>query len=149
MPQRRARTPSSNRPKALLLTGPLAAAGVIAGGWGGWHLRDHPAAGSPSSTVADGVVGGRPADRLTPETITVRVRLSAALQTEVHQQAFSVTLPQSASVSTLLNRLTDAYPVLAAMGPSIMIAVSGQMEPPDRALATGEVVDLVAPTAGG
>ncbi len=90
-----------------------------------------------------------PAGRLTPETIAVRVRVSAALQSAMSEQAFDVTLPRGASVGTLLNRLSDAYPVLAAMGPSVMVAVSGEMAPPDRSLASGEVVDLLAPMAGG
>jgi len=118
--------------------------------WSGSRLGVNPAAGAQASTVADRIVGtGRPADLLTPETITVRVRLSAALQTMVGQQALGVTLPRDASVGALLNRLSDAYPVLAAMGPSIMVAVSGRMEPPDRVLANGEVVDLVSQVAGG
>ena len=149
MAQKHERRTSPDRPKALLLTGPLAA-GVIAVVWGGWHLGVHPAAGAPAPTVADRVLeGGTLADPLTPETITVRVLLSAALQTAVHEQAFSVTLPRGASVGTLLNQLADAYPVLAAMGPSVMVAVADRMEPPERMLSNGEVVDLVSPMAGG
>lgn len=150
MAQEHERRMSPDRRKALLLTGPFAVAGVIAVVWSGSRLGVNPAAGAQTSTVADRTVGtGRPADLLTPETITVRVRLSAALQTMVGQQALSVTLPRDASVGALLNRLSDAYPALAAMGPSIMVVVSDRTEPPDRVLANGEVVDLVSQMAGG
>jgi len=132
-----------------MLTGPIAAVGVIAGAWGGSHLATRRAAGATASTVADRIIGGAPADGLTPANITVRVRLSAPLQAEVHEQAVSVTLPSGASVGTLLNRLSDTHPVLAAMGPNVMVAVSGQMESPERVLVNGEVVDLVSQMAGG
>ena len=90
-----------------------------------------------------------PTDGLSPATITVGVRLSAPLQALVHERSVSVTLPRGASVGTLLDRLGDDYPVLAAMGPSIMVAVSGTMTPPDTTLASGEAVDLMSPMAGG
>jgi molybdopterin converting factor small subunit len=150
MARERKRRASPDRHKALLLTGPVAVASVIAVVWSGSRLGVAPAAGGQASTVADRVVSsGRPADLLTSETITVRVRLPAALQPMMREQVLSMTLPRDASVGTLLNRLSDAYPVLAAMGPSIVVAVSDRMEPPDRVLANGEVVDLVSQMAGG
>jgi molybdopterin converting factor small subunit len=39
--------------------------------------------------------------------------------------------------------------VIGALGPGVMVAVSGQMQPPDRVLADGETVDLVTQMAGG
>lgn len=150
MARERKRSASPDRHKALLLIGPLAATSVIAVVWSGSHLGVGPAAGAQASLVADHIAGAsRPADLVTPESITVRVRLSAVLQTMVREQDVNMTLPRDASVGTLLNRLSDAYPVLAAMGPSVMVAVSDQMEPPDRVLANGEVVDLVSQMAGG
>jgi molybdopterin converting factor small subunit len=131
-----------------MLSGPLAAAGMLAGAWGGSHLAAHRAANS-SSVVAAGAVGGAPADGLSPATITVSVQLSAPLQALVHERAIDLAVPPGASVGTLLNRLSEDYPVLAAMGPSIMVAVSGTMAPPDTALAGGELVDLMSAMAGG
>lgn len=52
-------------------------------------------------------------------------------------------------MGTLLNRLSETYPVLAAMGPSVMVAVSNRMESPDRVLANGDIVNLVSQMAGG
>lgn len=131
-----------------MLTGPLAAAGMLAGAWGGSHLASHRAAAS--TTMVDmGVMGGAPAGSLSPATITVDVRLSAPLQALLHERAIDVTLPAGASVGALLNRLSDDFPVLAAMGPSIMVAVSGTMAPPARVLIAGETVDLMFPLAGG
>jgi molybdopterin converting factor small subunit len=144
------RRTSPDRHKALLLIGPLAVTGVIAVVLSGSHLGVHRAAGAQASLVADHLAGaGPPADRLTRETITVRVRLSAALQPMMREQVLSMTLPRDASVGTLLNRLSDAYPVLAAMGPSVVVVVSDRIEPPDRVLANGEIVDLVSQMAGG
>ena len=131
-----------------MLTGPLAIIGVIAGAWGGSHLAGHRASGATISTVAGRVAGGAPADSSTAG-VTVRVRLSSPLQVLLHEQAVDVTLPPGASVGTLLNHLSQVYPVLAAMGPSVMVAVSGSMEPPDTMLVAGEVVDLMSPMAGG
>jgi hypothetical protein len=57
----------------LLLTGPLAVAGLIAVVWSGWHVAVDPA-GARALTVADRIVSsGRPADLLTPESIAVPV----------------------------------------------------------------------------
>ncbi len=150
MARKHQRRTSLDRRQALLLAAPLAVTGVIAVVWGGSRLGGDPAAGAQASLVADHINGdGRPADLLTPESITVRVRLSGALQAMVREETVSVTLPRDATVGFLLNRVSDAYPVLAAMGPSVMVAVSERMEPPDRVLANGEIVDLVSQMAGG
>jgi molybdopterin converting factor small subunit len=146
--ERRRRGAPTGRHKALLLTGPLAIAGVIAGAWGGSALVPHRTAlGADLRIVAGRTNAGRRDGYTAP--ITVRVRLSSSLQAQLRRDSMSVTLPAGASVGMLLNRLGADYPVLAAMGPSIMIAVSGSMAAPETVLVEGETVELMSPYAGG
>jgi molybdopterin converting factor small subunit len=135
--------------RALVLSGPLAVAGVIAVAWSGSHLGAAPSPGAQAAS-ADAAAHVRHAgDLLTPQTLSVRVRFSAGLQEMVGERAVSVTLPEGGTVGTLLIRLSDRYPALAVMGPSIMVAVDGEIQWPDRVLASGEVVELVSQMAGG
>ena len=133
--------------RALLLTGPMAIVGVIAGVFGGSMLVSHSRAASADPAVVVGRAGGGQARSGAP--IAVRVRLSSSLQAQIGQQAMDVLLPAGADVGTLLNRLGADYPVLAAMGPSIMVAVSGSMATPDLPLIDSETVELMSPFAGG
>ncbi len=138
---RRRLSAPARRSKALLLTGPLAIAGVIAGAWGGSVLASH--------RTAEGADSGLVAGRLSGGGVTIGVRPSTALQAQLGQKSIDVSLPAGADVGALLNRLSTDYPVLAAMGPSIMVAVSGSMAAPDTALVDAETVDLMSPLAGG
>lgn len=132
----------ARRSRALLLTGPLAIAGVVAGAWGGSMLASHQTAAGVDSGIVAGHSGGG-------SRTAVAVRLTALLQAQLGRQTISVSLPAGADVGALLNRLSTDYPVLAAMGTSIMIAVSGSMAAPDTALVDGETVELMSPLAGG
>lgn len=146
--ERRRRGARAERRTALLLTGPLAIAGVIAGAWGGSALLAHPQiAGADTTIVGMRESGGRHDADMSP--IVVRVRLSSTLRSQLGRDAIDVTLPPGATVGTLLNRLAADEPVLAAMGPSIMIAVSGSMAAPDTVVVDGETVELMSPLAGG
>jgi len=146
--ERRRHGQRPGRQRALLLTGPLAIAGVIAGAWGGSTLMAHPAtAGADSSMAARPASSGQRDGATAP--IVVQVRLSSPLRAQLRRESISVTLPAGATVGTLLNRLGAEDPVLAAMGPSIMIAVSGSMASPDAVLVAGEPVELMSPLAGG
>ena len=133
--------------RVLLLTGPMAIVGVIAGAFGGSMLVSHPRAASADPAIVAGRTSGGHARSGAP--IAVRVRLSSSLQAQIGQQAMDVLLPAGADVGTLLNRLGADYPVLAAMGPSIMVAVSGSMATPDLPLIDSETVELMSPFAGG
>jgi molybdopterin converting factor small subunit len=151
MTERRRGNQRADRSRILILTGPVAVASAIAFVWGGSYLRPHRPAHAESSLTADaGANGGAAAGRLlTPRTIAVRVRLSAALERLVGNRIVTVTLPPGGTVGTLLNRLGEAYPVLASMGPSILVAVSDEAQPPDTVLANGQVVDLISQMSGG
>lgn len=146
--ERRRHGAPTGRHKALLLTGPLAIAGVIAGAWGGSALVPHRTARGADSTIIAGrtSAGGRDGNAA---AIVVRVRLSSSLQAQLRRDSISVTLPTGASVGVLLNQLGADYPMLAAMGPSVMIAVSGSMAAPETVLVEGEAVELMSPYAGG
>ena len=153
MTERHRRSQGRDRGRYLILTGPVAVASAFAFVWGGSYLRPHRPAHANSSVTADASAnGGDAAGRLlTPQTIAVRVRLSSALQSLVGNQSatVTVTLPQRGTVGTLLNRLSETYPVLASMGPSILVAVSDEAQPPDTALANGQLVDLISQMSGG
>jgi molybdopterin converting factor small subunit len=136
------------RAKVLVLAGPVAVASVVGVALSGAHLGATPAPGAQASTF-DAANAVHDAGALTSTTIGVRVRVSAALQEMTGAPSVNLTLPQGSTVGTLLNRLSDDYPALAMMGPSVMVAVSDEMAWPDHALASGDVVDLVSQMAGG
>lgn len=93
MARERERRMSPERSKTLLVTSHFAVAGVIAAVWGGAQFGVGREADGQRSTVADHVtVVGMPVGASTAEVISVRVRLSAALQTTVREQNLSVTL---------------------------------------------------------
>ena len=131
-----------------MLTGPLAAAGVLAGAWGGSHLATRHA--SSAAAAAAGITRDAHSSGIgSLDTITVTVRPSASLQSLLRERSVGVVLPRGATVGALLNRLSGDYPVLAALGPSVMAAVSGAMVRPETTLTAGEVIELMIPTAGG
>ena len=134
-------------PSTLMFAGPLAIAGVIGGAFvGQTFLAQPPVAGADTMIVAGRVSGGQ---RKSSEPMVVRVRLSSPLQALLQQDSVITTVPGGATVGTLLNQLSVGYPVLASMGPSVMIAVSGSMASPDTLLVDGETVELMSPMAGG
>jgi molybdopterin converting factor small subunit len=147
MAGRRRHGPRPDRHTALLLAGPLAIAGAIGGAWGGSTLLAHPTVrGADATTMAAHLDGGQRGD-MTP--IVVRVRVSGPLQSQLGRDSITVTLPGGGTVGTLLNQLGAEDPVIAAMGPSVMIAVSGSMATPDAVIVAGETVELMSPMAGG
>ena len=150
MPVRQRQKTPIDRGKALILSGPLAVAGVLAVVGAGVHLGAAPDARAQSATVAgDDAHVVAAASLLTSPTIAVRVRVSGGLQELLSERALSVELPEHATVNALLNRLSDAYPVLASMGPSVMVAVGEEMQWPDHVLENGDLIDLVSQMAGG
>lgn len=140
---------SPDRYKALVLSGPLALAGVVAVAWSGARLGATPAPGAEAASAHATAHGSHAGELLTPRTISVRVRFSTALRELAGPSALNVTLQERASVGSLLNRLSEQYPVLAMMGPSVMVAVGDEMQFPETILRDGEVVDLVSSMAGG
>jgi molybdopterin converting factor small subunit len=135
--------------RVLLLSGPLAVASVIVGAWGGSTLMAHPFASVTNETsIAGGGSAVPPAGR-SSAAMAVRVRLTSWLQVQLGRTSIDVVLPQGADVGALLERLNADYPVIAAMGSSAMIAVSGRMASQDTVLVEGELVELTPAMAGG
>lgn len=81
--------------------------------------------------------------------MNVRVRLFAGLRGLVGDRDIAVALPAGATVATLRDRLGDEYPVLASLMPTLVVAVSEEVQPLDRVLTDGELVDLIPPISGG
>jgi molybdopterin converting factor small subunit len=81
--------------------------------------------------------------------MTVRVRLFAGLKYIVGDRDVELTLPAGATVDTLRHRLTEEYPALEAFMTTYVCAIDEEVQPPERVLSDGELVDLIPPIAGG
>lgn len=79
----------------------------------------------------------------------VRVRFGAGLADLAGAPLLSLNLPDGTTVAGLCTRLGETH---AAVGPALRSAlpvVAGRHVAPDRPLADGEEVALLAPVAGG
>ena len=81
--------------------------------------------------------------------MTVRVRLFAGLKHLVGENDIALDLPPRATVSTLRERLVETYPVLEAFMPTLVCAIDEEVQPPERQLDDGDLVDMIPPIAGG
>lgn len=81
--------------------------------------------------------------------MTVKVRLFAGLRGLVGDRDIALTVADGSTVAALRDRLADEYPVLAPLMPTLVVAVSDEVQPLDRVLADGELVDLIPPISGG
>ena len=136
----------AERSRVLAVTGPLAMAGALAAAWGGSYLRTSQPGRAPVSIAA---AAGVDSAFLTSPTITVRVRPPHDLMGVASEQEISVTLPRGSTVGALQARLGEMHPELVPMMPNLFIAVADEMQSSAWVLIDGEVVDLIAPMAGG
>jgi sulfur-carrier protein len=81
--------------------------------------------------------------------MNVHVRLFAGLRGLVGDRDVALTLPDGTTVASLRDRLADEYPMLAPLMPTLVVAVSEEVQPLDRVLRDGELVDLIPPISGG
>jgi molybdopterin converting factor small subunit len=77
------------------------------------------------------------------------VRLGAGLATAAGTRRLSVALPQGATVDTLLDRLTELEPDIAAGLGSALPVLRGTHAGRDQELSEGDEVALLIPVAGG
>ena len=145
----RAHQPPGKRTRYALLAGPAAMAAAVAAGFTAQHVM----AGQHDANAIAGEVSvpaARTSGRdLRPATVNVHVRLGAMLQSLLGAPAVRVSLPNGATVNTLLNSLSNAYPVVDVMGPNMLVAVDGEAAQPQVVLADGQSVELVMQMAGG
>lgn len=79
----------------------------------------------------------------------VQVRLFAGLRGLVGDRDIDIEVPAGATVEALRRRLAEEYRVLGPLMPTLVVAVSEEVQPLDRVLADGEHVDLIPPISGG
>ena len=79
----------------------------------------------------------------------VHVRLGAGLATAAGTRRLSVTLPNGATVDTLLDRLAELEPGIAAGLGSALPVVRGTHAGREQELREGDEVALLIPVAGG
>lgn len=145
----RAHAGLDRRTRYLVIAAPIAMATAVGAAFTAPEVfaGQHASAGLPGEVH---VPAERTSNRdLGPETVNVHVRLGTSLQTLLGVPALRVSLPNGATVNTLLNSLSNAYPVVDVMGPNMLIAVDGEAVQPHVMLADGQVVELVMQMAGG
>ena len=81
--------------------------------------------------------------------VHVHVRLGAGLATEAGTRRLSVALPNGATVETLLDRLAELEPGIAAGLGAALPVVRGTHAGREQALSDGDEVALLIPVAGG
>ena len=81
--------------------------------------------------------------------VHVHVRLGAGLATEAGTRRLSVALPNGATVDTLLDRLAELEPGIAAGLASALPVVRGTHAARAQELSEGDEVALLIPVAGG
>ena len=81
--------------------------------------------------------------------VHVHVRLGAGLATAAGTRRLSVTLPNGATVDTLLDRLAELEPGIAAGLGSALPVVRGTHAGREQELREGDEVALLIPVAGG
>ena len=79
----------------------------------------------------------------------VQVRLGAGLATTAGTRRLSVALPEGATVDTLLARLGELEPGIAAGLGSALAVVRGTHAGHEQELSDGDEVALLIPVAGG
>lgn len=60
-----------------------------------------------------------------------------------------LTLPEGATVATLLTTLGARYPALGPLLPHLAVAIDGAVAPPDEVIPPGAEVALLPPVSGG
>ncbi|HMU39309.1 MAG TPA: molybdopterin converting factor subunit 1 [Pseudomonadota bacterium] len=79
----------------------------------------------------------------------VSVRYFALLKERLGKDRETVELPDGASVSELLSRLSERQPFVAASRKAVQVAVNQEFMPETTVLADGDEVALIPPVAGG
>jgi molybdopterin converting factor subunit 1 len=81
--------------------------------------------------------------------VNVPVRLFAAARECAGASQISVELPERSTVADLKRALSELYPALVPMIPSLMIAVSAEYADDSSPIPPGAEVALIPPVSGG
>lgn len=82
-------------------------------------------------------------------SLTVTVRYFAAAREKAQKTQERVTLPDGATVATLMKHLLATTPALQSLERHLRVAVDQEFAPPDLKLTDGVEVALIPPVAGG
>jgi len=80
---------------------------------------------------------------------SVQVRLFATALDAVGEPSLRVEIAEGETIATLLDRIGAAYPALAALRASLLVAINYEYVGADTPLAGGEEVALIPPVSGG
>lgn len=80
---------------------------------------------------------------------TVVVRLFSRAQDAVGEASLRLEIAEGETIASVLDRLDAAYPSLAALRASLLVAVNFGYVTPDRPLAPGDEIALIPPVQGG
>jgi molybdopterin converting factor subunit 1 len=93
------------------------------------------------------MAAGQPLDTLSPMKVVVMA--FAGLKQVLGERKLEVDVPDSATVSALLDQLTDRYPALRDHLPALVCAVGEEYVPASHVLREGDAVALIPPVSGG
>ncbi len=139
-----------DRAKALVLTGPVAVASVLAVAAGGAHLGASPDATRTGAGIS-GVAALAACDPGPPTTGTVgvRVRPSSALEQMTGMSSVNLTVAEGTTIAALLDHLRERCPGFAPMRWQVIAVIDDAMQSGGRVLVNGDRVDLISGMAGG
>lgn len=80
---------------------------------------------------------------------TVLVRFFATALDAVGEPALRMDIADDETVGSILDRLTAAYPSLAAQRASLLVAMNYEYVDPSAPLSGGEEIALIPPVQGG
>jgi molybdopterin synthase catalytic subunit len=80
---------------------------------------------------------------------SVTVRLFSRAQDAAGEAALRWEIADGETVASILDRLDAAYPALAPLRASLLVAVNYEYAEPGRPLAHGDEVALIPPVQGG
>jgi molybdopterin converting factor subunit 1 len=81
--------------------------------------------------------------------VRVEVRLFAVARQRAGQPAVTLEVPEPATVAALKRALAEACPALAALVPSLLIAVDSEYAADDAPIPPGAEVAAIPPVSGG
>lgn len=80
---------------------------------------------------------------------TIVIRLFSRAQDAVGEASLRWEISEGETVGSLLDRLDAAFPALAPLRASLLVAVNYEYADPSRALAPGDEVAVIPPVQGG
>ncbi len=81
--------------------------------------------------------------------MNVRIRFFASVRDIVGKAEMDLDLPGGSSAGDLLDQLTERYPRLQGLAPSLLLSVNREYADSHHPLREGDEVALIPPVSGG